>query len=159
VTITVLVIIGYFIVSTFQPKEALALQQAERLRNDVRHMQMLALTWNTPLRLTTAAGSYQVCCLDTATSAACLPALPVPPAPCAVPDPIVDPATGRPFQVALEPGLTLAGPPGVTLNIDGLGRPANGAALLTVNAIYTINGASIGRTVTVAPLTGFAIAQ
>jgi prepilin-type N-terminal cleavage/methylation domain-containing protein len=157
VVLAVLAIITYFGVRSFQPKEAIALQQAERLRNDLRHVQMLALTWGRPLRLTAAATSYQVCCLDAAMTA-CLPTPPVPPGPCTVPDPVVDPATGRPFLVALESGLTLGL---ATLDFDALGRPWNGGAPLPGPgpATFNINGASAARTVLVAPLTGFATAQ
>ena len=145
VVITVSVIIGYFVVRTFQPRDAIALQQAERLRDDLRHVQMLAMMWGQPLRVTTAAASYSVGCVTAGAS------------PCNV-NPVIDPATGRPYAVNLEPVLTIAGP-GFTLDLDELGRPKNGAALIAANATYTINGASIARTVTVAPLTGFATAQ
>jgi type II secretory pathway pseudopilin PulG len=158
VVLGVAAIIAFFAVRTWQPKEALALEQAERLRNDLRHIQMLALTWNRPLRLIAGANSYQVCCLDAA-MAACLTALPLPPpAPCATPDPVFDPGRGSPFKVDLEPGLSLAGP-AFALNFDTLGRPSDGAAPLVGNTDFTINGASVARTVVVAPITGFAVVQ
>lgn len=150
IVLVVAALVVYFVVRTFQPKEALALQQAERLRNDVRHVQMLALTWNQALRLNISANSYDVCCLDAAMSA-CLTGT----APCTA-NPITDPATGRPFLVALESGLTLGGP---ALNFDTLGRPRSGAALIAANVTFTISGASAARTVVVAPITGFATAQ
>lgn len=157
--IVVISILVYVSLRAFQPKEAIALQQAERLRNDLRHIQMLALTWNRALRLTVVGGgaSYEVCCLDAA-MAACLPNAPVPPAPCAVPSPVRDPATGLPYSIALEPGLVLAGPV-FSLNFDAMGRPKNGANLIAANATFTITGAGSLRTVTVAPVTGFATAQ
>lgn len=155
IVLVVVAILAYFVVRTFQPKEALALQQAERLRNDLRHIQMLALTWNRALRLTVAAGSYQVCCLDPAMAACVIDPAPPPPSPCTA-NPVIDPATGRPFTVALEAGLALGG---ANLDFDALGRPRNGAALLAVNANFNITGASAARTVVVAPITGFATAQ
>lgn len=145
VVLVVAAVLALFAVRTFQPKEALALEQAERLRNDLRHMQMLAITWGQALRLTTAANSYSVGCVTAGA------------APCNV-TPVIDPATGRSYSVNLEPGLTLAGP-GFTLDLDTLGRPRNGAALTTANATFTISGASVARTVVVAPITGFAAAQ
>jgi prepilin-type N-terminal cleavage/methylation domain-containing protein len=154
----VLIVIGillYFAVRSFQPKDALALQQAERLRNDVRRVQMLALTWNRPLRLVAGGGSYQVCCLDSAMTA-CLTA--PQPAPCSPPDPITDPGNGRPFLVTLESGLALAGP-GAPLNFDGFGRPKDGATLIPGTVTFTISGGSVDRTVVVAPITGFVTAQ
>jgi len=155
--LVVLAILAYFVVRSFQPKEAEALQQAERLRNDLRHIQMMALTWNRALRLTVAAGSYQVCCLDPAMGACVIDPAPPPPSPCTA-DPVIDPATGRPFTVALEAGLALAGP-AFPLNFDSLGRPRNGAALIAGNANFDITGAGTVRTVVVAPITGFATAQ
>jgi prepilin-type N-terminal cleavage/methylation domain-containing protein len=139
-------IIIYFVVRSFQPKEALALQQAERLRNDLRHMQMLAITWNQALRLNTAATSYSVSCVTASATPPCNAA------------PVIDPANGRPYLVNLEPGLDLAGP-GFALDLDALGRPKNGAALIAANATFTIAGASAARTVGVAPLTGFVTVQ
>jgi prepilin-type N-terminal cleavage/methylation domain-containing protein len=145
IVIVVAGILALFAVRTFQPKEALALEQAERLRNDLRHMQMLAITWGQALRLTTAANSYSVGCVTVGA------------APCNV-TPVVDPATGASYLVNLESGLTLTGP-GFTLDLDALGRPRNAGALVAANATFTINGASVARTVVVAPFTGFATAQ
>jgi prepilin-type N-terminal cleavage/methylation domain-containing protein len=145
IVLTVAAVLALFAVRTFQPKEALALEQAERLRNDLRHMQMLAITWGQPLRLTTAASSYSVGCVTAGA------------APCNV-TPVIDPATGASYLVNLESGLTLTGP-GFTLDMDALGRPKNGAALIAASATFTISGASVARTVVVAPLTGFATAQ
>jgi prepilin-type N-terminal cleavage/methylation domain-containing protein len=139
-------ILMYFAVRAFQPKEAIALQQAERLRDDLRHIQMLAITWNQQLRITTAANSYSVSCVTASVNPPCNAA------------PVIDPGNGRPYLVNLEPGLTLAGP-GFSLDLDTLGRPKNGAAFIAANATFTITGASVARTVTVTPLTGFATAQ
>jgi type II secretory pathway pseudopilin PulG len=138
-------ILALVAVRMYQPKEALALEQAERLRDDLRHMQMLAITWGQALRLTTAAGSYSVSCVTAGA------------APCNA-SPVVDPATGKAYTVNLESGFTLAGP-GFTLDLDALGRPKDGATLRTSNSTFTISGASAPRTVVVAPLTGFATAQ
>jgi MSHA pilin protein MshC len=138
-------VLALFAVRMFQPKESLALEQAERLRNDIRHMQMLALTWGQSLRLTTAASSYSVGCVSVGA------------APCNV-TPVVDPATGRSYAVTLESGLGLTGP-GFSLDFDALGRPRNAGALTTANATFTITGASTARTVVVAPFTGFATSQ
>jgi MSHA pilin protein MshC len=139
-------VLALFAVRMFQPKEALALEQAERLRNDIRHMQMLALTWGQSLRLTTAANSYSVGCVTVSGTA-----------PCDV-TPVVDPATGKAYSVTLESGLGLTGP-GFSLDFDSLGRPRNAGALTTGNATFSITGASAARSVVVAPFTGFATAQ
>ena len=135
----------YFAVRNFQSQEAIALQHAERLRNDLRHVQMLAITWSQPLRVTTTAADYSVSCVTAGSS------------PCNV-SPVVNPATGQPYVVTLESGISLAGP-GFSLDLDALGRPKNGANLIAANATYTISGGTTARSVTVAPLTGFVSAQ
>lgn len=146
IVLVVLAILTYFVVRAFQPKEALALQQAERLRDDLRHVQMLAMTWNQALRLNTAAANYSVSCVTASVNPPCNAA------------PVIDPATGRPYLINLESGLTLAGP-GFSLDLDALGRPKNGAAFIAANATFTISGASVARTVVVTPITGFVTAQ
>jgi type II secretory pathway pseudopilin PulG len=140
-------VIVYFAMRNFQPRDAIALQQAERLRDDLRHAQMLAITWNQSLRITTAAGSYSVSCVSGSVTP-----------PCNGASPVIDPASGRAYSVNLETDLSLAGP-GYTLDLDTLGRPKNGAAFISANATYTITGGNVARTVTVRPLTGFASAQ
>lgn len=146
IVLVVLAILAYFVARAFQPKEGLALQQAERLRDDLRHVQMLAMTWSQALRLNMAAASYSVSCVTATINPPCNVA------------PVVDPATGRPYLINLESGLTLAGP-GFALDLDALGRPKNGAAFIGANATFTITGASAARTVVVAPVTGFVTAQ
>jgi type II secretory pathway pseudopilin PulG len=144
VVMAVLSIVTYFVVRSYQPKEALAVQQAERLRNDIRNIQMLAVSWTQALRITTAANNYSVSCVTAGAS------------PCNV-SPVVNPATGQPYVVTLEPDLTLAGP-GFNLDLDTLGRPKNGANFTVANATFIITGASTARTVVVAPITGFVTA-
>ena len=126
-------------VRSYQPKDALALQQAERLRNDLRNVQMLAITWSQALAhhrggqqllrsscVTAGRGAVQRQPGDQSRR------------------------TGRPICVNLESGLTLAGP-GFDLDLDALGRPKNGANFIAANATFTITGASAARTVVVAP--------
>jgi hypothetical protein len=96
--------------------------------------------------VTAAAGSYSVSCVTASGTPPCNSS------------PVLDPATQASYQVMLEPGLTLSGP-GFTLDLDALGRPRNGAALVAATATFTISGGGIARTVTVAPLTGFVAAQ
>lgn len=159
VVLVVVGIVGYFVVRSFQPKEAIALQQAERLRDDLRHIQMLAITWNEALRVTAVAAvpgpscppgvpaRYEVRCV----SGAATP-------PCNGANPVRNPATGQLYSINLECGLDLAGP-GFSLDFDTLGRPKNGAALIGANANFTVSGASGARSVSVTPLTGFVTAQ
>lgn len=135
-TIVLVVAAGmvFFAVRTFQPAETLALEQAERLRNDLRQAQMNAITWGKDLRVTIPSpSSYSIACITAGAP------------PC-------DTAT----VVSLEQGLTLAGP---VLDFDALGRPVSGGSLITANAVYTISGGGAARTVSIAPVTGFGIAQ
>ena len=129
----------------FRPLDVQSYQQADGLRNDLRHMQMLAITWGQPLRLTPAAGSYSVACVSAGV------------VPCNV-SPVIDPATAKSFSVTLQTGLTLTGP-GFNLDFDALGRPKNGAALTTTNSTFTISGGANVPSVVVSPTTGFAVVQ
>ena len=144
------------VVRSLPPKQPQALLQAERLRDDLRHMQLLATTWNQSLRLTVTAAAppnparYSVSCVA-AGAAPCNTA------------PVLDPGRGSAFQVDLEPGLDLglligAGA-SATLDMDPLGRPRSGAALISANSTFTIGGGGVARTVVLQPLTGFATAQ
>ena len=144
------------VVRSLPPKQPQALLQAERLRDDLRHMQLLATTWNQSLRITITAAApptparYSVSCV-TAGAAPCDTV------------PVLDPGRGSGFQVDLEPGLDLglligAGA-SATLDMDPLGRPRVGAAFISANSTFTIGGGDVARTVVLQPLTGFATAQ
>lgn len=130
-------VLGYLAILRFRPLEVQSLQQADRLRNDLRHAQMLALTWGRPLRLTSAAGSYSVSCVTAGA------------APCNV-SPVIDPATGQPFATTLESGLTLGGP--ATLDFDAIGVPSAGVT-------FTVSGGGTTRNVLVTPIGGLAAVQ
>lgn len=150
IVLVILSILVYVVVRSLRPGEAMALQQAERLREDLRHMQVLAMTWNQPLRMNVVAGppaSYFVSCVSGAATPPCNGAAAV-----------ADPGRAGPFQVQLPSELGLSGP-GFTLDVDTLGRPKNGAALIVANATFTITGGGPARTAVVTPLTGFVSAQ
>jgi len=155
VVLVIASVLVFFVVRSLQPKEALALQQAERLRNDLRHVQMLALTLNKSLQLRQGAPLPAACPTATYWVIDCT-LVAADPCTGAPNTPIVNPATGSSYCVTMEPGLVLGGG---NLHFDPLGRPKNGAALIGATAAFTITGASAGRSVTVAPLTGFAVAQ
>lgn len=128
----------------YRPTEIQARYQAERLRSDLRHMQMLAVNWNVMLRLVTTGTSYAVHCATSTTA----------PCPASTATPITDPATAEPFTVALQQGLALTGPDSggaITLDFDALGRPRRAAGLLTADATLTVTG----YTVTVLAITGY----
>jgi hypothetical protein len=149
--VLVLIVLGIIIfltVRSLRPAEALALQQAERLRDDLRHMQLLAMTWNEPLRLTLVAGppaGYYVRCV----SGAATP-------PCNGAGAVFDPGKAGPFLVELPAELALTGP---SLEMDALGRPKDAGGFIAANASFTVAGGGTPRTVVVTPLTGFVTAQ
>jgi hypothetical protein len=143
--IAIAAVLAAVAVIRFRPLDVQSYQQADGLRNDLRHMQMLALTWGQPLRLTTAALSYSVACVSAGA------------VPCNA-SPVIDPASAKPFSVTMQSGLTLAGP-GFSLDYDALGRPKNGASLTTTNSAFTISGGANAPSVVVSPTTGFALVQ
>jgi type II secretory pathway pseudopilin PulG len=155
IVIVVTSIIAYVTLVRFRPLDPQTIQVAERLRNDLRHMQMLALTWGQPLRMTVTTGlngGYSVSCVTAGA------------APCNV-SPVIDPATGKSFSVSLNPagtpltaGVAAAGP-GFNLDFDALGRPKNGASFTTVNSTFNVTGGGNKRDVVVSPITGFAVSQ
>jgi prepilin-type N-terminal cleavage/methylation domain-containing protein len=118
--------------------------QAQRLARDIRHVQVLALTWGRQLQITAtsgANGTYQVSCV---TSGAW---------PCDT-SPIVDPTTGKPFSVSLQYGVSMS-PPGSPARFDQQGRPLTSVGAISgVSTTYTLsyNGTSVA--VAVAPVTG-----
>ena len=117
--------------------------QADGLRNSIRHMQELAMTWGRPLQLAVAAGGYSVSCVTAG------------PAPCNA-SPVIDPATGGAFSVSAESGISFAAG---SLAVDELGRPATcspGCTVLGANTTFSVSGGGKTWTVQVSPLTGFA---
>lgn len=138
--IVVVAILGVVMLTRYHdPAETGVSIEADRLGRDIRHVQILAMTWGQTLRLTAAGTGYSVSCV-TAGSAPCNVA------------PVVDPATAAAFARTLETGITVAG---AALDIDALGRPVSGGALLNADTVYTLTGGSQNSTVTVARLTGF----
>jgi type II secretory pathway pseudopilin PulG len=128
----------------YQPAESGVGYQADRLMRDIRHMQMLAITWGMTLRLVPVASGYSVRCASGSATA-----------PCNGAGTVTDPADGQPFQYSpLENGVTLAGS---NLDIDSLGRPVSGGALITAaNPSFTLTtGTGKVSTVTVQRLTGY----
>lgn len=152
IILVIAAVLIYMSVRFLRPAEGQAFQQAERLRDDIRLIQILALTWNQPLRLTlVSANRYEVCCLNAAMTGCTTGA-----APCAT-DPVLHPGRGQAFRVDLEGGLTFSATS--TLEFDPLGRPCNGATLRTGSVTFDIAGGAGTRSVVIAPITGFATVQ
>src|SRR5258706_2699290 len=123
---------------------------ADQLRRNLSHVQALALGWGARSRAATAADgrSYSVTCRTALGRDPCN----------AVGDSVTDPATGTAFSVTLSSGVTLA-PVSNTLDFDSLGRPVGTTGLLSSTPVvtYTLTGGSRTVTITVAPITGFAL--
>jgi len=119
--------------------DATAPSQADLLARNLRHMQMLAMSWGQSLRLTAAGGSYSVACVTVGV------------APCNA-SPVIDPASGQAFLVTLSNNVTLSGGP---ISIDSLGRPVSGSTPITTNITYTLTASASTWSVMVRPITGF----
>lgn len=114
--------------------------QADQFRRNLSHTQLLAISQGLRLRMDVNSAGYQVVsCVN---------------ADCSATSPLTDPATGLNFNVALD-GATLD-PAGV-LFFDTLGRPQDGAGLITLARTYTLSGSDRSVTVSVLPITGFAV--
>jgi len=139
IVIVVVGIISAFVVSRAMPRagESTAGYQAQQFANDLRHAQMLAMTWGKDLNFTTATASYSVSCASGSTG------------PCAS-SPVIDPGHSGAFAVALD-NVTLS--PATTLTFDIVGKPSS-AASFTLAA----DGVTMA-TVTVAAGTGFVTVQ
>jgi Tfp pilus assembly protein PilE len=132
--------------------------QADQLRRDIAHLQLLATTWRVVLRLSTNSGgtAYTVTCITATTGTGCA----------AVDDTATDPATNAAFTVTLTDNVTIS-PVSATLDFDSLGRPVSSGSLVSTNPVcvdgtttctstYTLTGSSTSATVTVRPITGLA---
>ncbi len=116
--------------------------QADLLARNLRHAQMLAMTWGQSLRITGTGASYSVACVAGSPSPPCNTS----------PGPVIDPATGSAFTVTLSNNVTVSA---TAVEIDSLGRPLSAGVLLSVARIFTLSGAGQTWSVRVAPITGF----
>jgi type II secretory pathway pseudopilin PulG len=154
VVLVIMAVLAYVVVRSLRPGEALALQQAERLRDDLRHVQTLAMTQSRSLQLKLGAPancpgvSYHVIHCDVVAADPCTGATNA-----AIADPRLP---GGLFCVTLESGLGLAG---ANLYFDPLGRPKNGSAVIPASVTFTITGGGTSRSAVVTALTGFVTAQ
>lgn len=137
--IMVMVVLGVLAAiaaSRWSAADATAGYQADLLARNIRHMQILAMSWGQPLRLTVASPTYTVSCVTSGATPPCNAS------------PVIDPATGSPFSETLSNGVTLAG---AAATIDSLGRPVP----VTTATTYTLTAGAQTWSVNVAPLTGF----
>lgn len=151
--IVVMTILGIVVLTRYQPAELSVSVEADRLGRDIRHMQMLAMTWGQPLRLSAAGNTYSVSCA----SASVTP-------PCNGASPVIDPSSGVIFTRTLQAGVTFG--TGVSFDFDALGRPGTwsagptftlslnpGPAMVVVS--FTLSAGSETSVVSILELTGF----
>lgn len=106
-------------------------RQSDLLARNLRHAQALAIHRATALTIDLSASAYSV--KDGASV-------------------ITDPATGDPFTVTLEDGVTFSS--FTDFDLDSLGRPSNGVSLISSDTTQTLTGGSRSRVITITPLTG-----
>ncbi len=150
VVVTIVVVLAITALPYFSATRANVGYQAEQLRNDIRHMQFLAVNWGVPLELVTGSSpssSYSVQCPKAISGTAC-----------ASTGTVTDPATGQAFNVTLESGIQLTSVPGTAMDMDTLGRPSTGCssacALTNAETAYTMSDGTTSWTLTVTRLTG-----
>ena len=119
--------------------------QADKLRHDLSHLQLLAISGQGRLQLTVTANGYAICPATVTCNAA---------------NAIIDTSTGASFSATLTDGATFISGSG-NYYFDSLGRPvtdATSSSLLTTASSFKLNGVGRGNpvTVTVLPITGFA---
>lgn len=147
--IVVMGILGIVVLTRYRPAELSVSVEADRLMRDIRHMQMLAITWGQALRFTPAGATYSVRCASGSAVAPCNGAAAV-----------IDPAIGTAFTRTLTTGVTITA--GASFDVDALGRPGTWAAGPTFTlstaipaASFTLTGGGETSTVSVTRLTGF----
>ena len=145
-------IVAVFAIVRYQPSDVNVVAEGDRVRNDLRLMQMAAMTWGTPLRFTPVAGGYSFSCPRTVANTPCSTGTLNAAAALAAG------LNSVAFDAQFEPGITFSPVPG-TLDFDNQGRPAttcNTTCLLN-SAAYTatLAGGGASVVVTVDPVTGF----
>ena len=109
--------------------------QIDLLARDLRHVQGLAIVQGRTLRFNVESARY---CATAAPDKICGKA-------------ITDPATGAPFIVPLQHGVTLTG---TSTEFDSLGRPKDGT-LLAAARTFTLAADTTTWSAKLLPLTGF----
>lgn len=122
--------------------------EADKLRRNLSHVQALASGWGARLRITSSSSGYSVTCRTNLGRSPCN----------AVGADVTDPATGTTLSVTFPSGVTLAQSGGTTatqLDFDSMGRPVGTSSLLSADTVYTVSGSGRTVTLTVSPITGY----
>jgi prepilin-type N-terminal cleavage/methylation domain-containing protein len=133
--IVILSILAASIAVGWRSDEGTVVYQAQLLARNIRHAQALAMSRYKTLTFERSGNSYRV--KDGAAT-------------------LADPATGEPFEVALESGVSFTA--GASFDLDSMGRPRSvGGGFIKTDpvTVFTLQGGSITVDVSVSPLTGF----
>jgi prepilin-type N-terminal cleavage/methylation domain-containing protein len=150
VVATIAVILTAFALIKYSPTTINLVTEADRVRHDLRLMQMLAMNWGTPLRFTPAASGWTFSCPQAVANTPCAGGtLSATAASAAGLEAVA-------FDAQLEPGISFSGG---TLDYDSMGRPASSCnttcSLLSAAYTATLSGGGSTQTITVDPITGF----
>lgn len=144
-------IIAAVVGARWNSRSATAPFQAEQLARNIRHAQMLAMTWNTPIQVAVNPPTqYEFQCgKPTGTCPISTPAT--------LPGAVINDPTSGPMQFVTEYGVTIAALGGPLPTFDHLGRPTNaaGTALLTTARTLQLDAGGTTWSVSIQPLTGF----
>ena len=140
VTAVVGVLASFAAVRFQQPSGQSLTLQADQLRRDLSHVQMLAITRSLRLKLSANGSSYTVQACESAA--------------CTAPTALTNPATGSAFVIPMQNGVQISS--ASALVIDSLGRPASATDVITTDPAARFQLSISGRSaqVDVAPLTG-----
>lgn len=111
--------------------------QVDLLARNLRHVQGLAATQGRTLRFNVASSTRYCVTLPPATDCATA---------------IIDPATGKPFDVAVQHGVTLSG--ATPTDFDSMGRPRSATGLLTASRSFKLQAEVTAWSAVLRPLTG-----
>jgi MSHA pilin protein MshC len=156
ITFVVIGVLSAVVIINFNAKtEHGVITQADELRRNLSHIQLLAISQGVRLKLSVTADGYAVCHASDACSYVASPAING--------DAITDPATGLKFNVPLTRATMTMAPPS-PLYFDTLGRPvtnASGIPILAPDTTIALTGTSGNQSasVTVLAVTGFAQAH
>lgn len=164
VVVLVSILAGTMMLKTTPVSDRAAINQADQLRRDLTHIQVLALGWSVALRLTVSSTGYTITCRSTNFGTPCTTTGGTP----------IDPATGEEFKRTLTDNVSIAaactsGDSSTDCSIvdfDSLGRPwglsGSTYSLLSTNPArtYTLTGGTRSDIkVYLRPITGFAEAS
>jgi prepilin-type N-terminal cleavage/methylation domain-containing protein len=144
VALLILAILAVALVPRWDAGTLVALQ-AHLLSHNLRHAQALAMTRGETLTVEVLGASCPAGCQPQPT-AACYQVRDTAGV-------IDDPATGQPFCVGLDQGITLTG---AAVSFDSLGRPVSGGALAASSQTLSLSSSTGSASVFVAPVSGFA---